>query len=390
MIRRQYDVIVVGGGPAGTMAAWEAAKGGATVLLLEKDRDLGIPVRCAEAVGRKTIDKYLEPDPRWVAHQLNHVKLVAPDGNIVEIHTDEVGYILNRRIFDQELGRRAVQAGASVLTRAYVFGLTRNGESVTGVKVKLPDRELEIGARIVIGADGVESRVGRWAGMRTWFAPKDFETCYQVLLGGLDLDPNFVCCYFGQQVAPGGYAWVFPKGRDVANVGLGVNAAMTEGISPRVWLDRFLEKNFPHAAVLACVAGGVPAAKPFKQTHGPGVLLAGDAAAHSNPLTGGGILNAMAAGKLAGEAAAECMREGDWSEKALARYTRRWEDRWGDEQRRYYRLKEAVCQLTDKIFNQAAEILNKLPQEKRTLQDVFRVTLAHNPKLLLDIARSFL
>jgi digeranylgeranylglycerophospholipid reductase len=390
VIRDQYDVIVVGGGPAGTMAAWEAAQGGALVLLLEKDRDLGLPVRCAEAVGRVSMDRFLAPDPKWVAHALSHVKLVAPNGNVAEIHTDEVGYVLNRRIFDQELGRRAAQAGASLLTRAYVNGLRKHGEQVTGVRVHLPDREVEIGARVVIGADGVESRVGRWAGLRTWFAPKDFESCYQVLLGGLEVDPNFVACYFGQQVAPGGYAWVFPKGPDVANVGIGVNSALTNGKSAKQWLELFLEKNFPKAAILACVAGGVPAAKPFKQIHGPGVLLAGDAAAHSNPLTGGGIISAMAAGKLAGSVAAVCIQKGDWSLKALSNYTRLWEERWGDEQRRYYRLKEAVCKLTDKIFNQAAEILNRLPQNERTMQSVFRVTLAHNPKLILDIARSFL
>jgi digeranylgeranylglycerophospholipid reductase len=390
VIRDQYDVIVVGGGPAGTMAAWEAAKGGISVLLLEKDRDLGLPVRCAEAVGRKSMDQFLAPDPSWVAHSLSHVKLVAPNGNIAEIRTDEVGYVLNRRLFDQELGRRAAQAGASLLTRAYVHGLRLTGEQVTGVKVRLPERELEIGARVVIGADGVESRVGRWAGLRTWFAPKDFESCFQVVLGGLDIDPDYVTCYFGRQVAPGGYAWVFPKGRDVANVGIGVNAAMNQGTSARQWLDIFLEKNFPKAAVLACVAGGVPAAKPFKQIHGPGLLLAGDAAAHSNPLTGGGIISAMAAGKLAGIVAADCIQQGDWSLPALSTYTRRWEDRWGDEQRRYYRLKEAVCKLTDKIFNDAAEILNRLPHNERTMQSVFRVTLAHNPKLIFDIARSFL
>jgi digeranylgeranylglycerophospholipid reductase len=390
MIREHYDVIVVGGGPAGTMAAREAAQNGVSVLLLEKDRDLGIPVRCAEGVGCKSLHQFIEPDPRWIAHTLRHVKLVAPNGQEAKIHTEEVGYILNRRLFDQELGRKAAQAGATLLTQAYVFGLKKRDSQVTGVKVKLSDREIDIDSRLVIGADGVESRVGRWAGMRTWFAPKDFETCYQVLLGGLDLDSDYVTCYFGQQVAPGGYAWVFPKGPDIANVGIGLNAALTNGLSAKQWLDRFVEKQFPQAAVLACVAGGVPCAKPFKQIHGPGFLLAGDAAAHSNPLTGGGIINAMSAGKLAGEIAGECQRTGDWSEKALAGYTHRWEERFGDEQRRYYRLKEAVSRLTDQVFNQAADILNRLPDDKRTLQSVIRTTLAHHPKLLLDIARSFL
>jgi digeranylgeranylglycerophospholipid reductase len=390
VILEQYDVIVVGGGPAGTMAARSAAQGGASTLLLEKDREIGLPVRCAEAVGRKSLDRFIENQGPWIAHQLNDVRLVAPNGQVVQIATDEVGYVLNRRLFDAELGRRAAVAGAQAITRAYVFGLTLAGGLVTGVKVKLPDREVAIGAKIVIGADGVESRVGRWGGLRTNFALNDLETCYQVTLSGISVNPNFVECHFGEEVAPGGYVWIFPKGGDIANVGVGVAPHLTNGISAKGFLERFLDRNFPKGSILACVAGGVPAAKPFKKIHGPGILLAGDAGAHANPLTGGGITAAMAAGDLAGSTAAECIRRGDWSEKALSVYTDRWEERWGAEQRSFYRLKEAVHSLTDKTLNEAATVLNKLPPEQRTMQSVFRVTLIHHPKLLLDIARSFL
>jgi digeranylgeranylglycerophospholipid reductase len=390
MIRDSYDVIVVGAGPAGSTAAQTAAEGGASVLLLEKDRDVGIPVRCAEAVGRKALDTFIEPDPHWVAHELNNVRFTAPDGTQVDVKTDEIGYILNRRIFDQELARRAAKAGARVVTRAYVFDLLKNGERVEGVRVKLPDGEREIRSQIVIGADGVESRVGRWAGLRTQFVLKDFETCYQVTLGGISVDATCVDCHFGNQIAPGGYAWIFPKGKDVANVGLGISADKTNGITPQEYLERFIERLFPNASVLACVAGGVPAAKPFKKIHGAGFMLAGDAAAHANPLTGGGITKAIAAGRLAGEVAAASVREGDSSEKRLAEYTRRWEKRWGDEQRRLYRIKEAVHKIDDETFNRGAHILAKMQPEKRTLHRVFATTLAHHPKILIDIAKSFL
>jgi len=389
MIRERYDVIVVGGGPAGTMAARFAAEGGVSVLLLEKDRDIGLPVRCAEAVGGKSLDRYIEPDPHWIAHQLKDVRFVAPDGTPVVVNTGEFGYVLNRRLFDQELGRRAAQAGAQILTRAYVHGLRMENGHAVGVKVKLSDRDMEIGATIVIGADGIESRVGRWAGMRTHFALKDLETCYQMTLGGVSVNPNCVDCYFGEEVAPGGYVWVFPKGEDVANVGLGVAADRTDGLNPRGWLERFVDRHFPEASVLACIAGGVPAARPFRKIHGPGVLLVGDAAAHSNPLTGGGIINAMAAGKLAGEVAANCIRSMRCSEEDLAEYTKAWDERWGDEQRSSYRIKEVVHRLTDDTLNRTAHILVKMPPEKRTLKHVFRTALVHHPKLLLDIARCF-
>ncbi len=390
MIRESYDVIVVGAGPAGSSAAKAAAEGGASVLLLEKDRDIGIPVRCAEAAGRKALDRFIEPDPHWVAHELDRVRFTAPDGTKVDVQTDEVGYILNRRIFDQELARRAALAGAQVVTRAYVCGLLKNGGRVQGVRVKLPDGEREIRARIVIGADGVESRVGRWAGVRTHFVPKDFETCYQVTLGGISVDTTCVDCHFGNQIAPGGYAWIFPKGEDVANVGLGIAADRANGITPQEYLERFIERLFPGASVLACVAGGVPAAKPLKKIHGDGFMLVGDAAAHANPLTGGGITNALAAGRLAGEVAAASLRDGDTGENRLAEYPRRWDKQWGEEHRRLYRIKEAVHKIKDNTFNKAARVLVKIPPEKRTLQRVFATTLAHHPKILIDIARSFL
>lgn len=389
MIADVYDVIVVGGGPAGSMAARYAAEGGASVLLLEKDREIGLPVRCAEAVGKKSFEKFIKPDPQWVAHQLGTICFVAPNGISFTINTDQIGYILNRRVFDQELARSAANAGAQIVTRAYVYGLENGSDRRQKVKVQFPHLSREIFAKIVIGADGVESRVGRWAGLRTNFALKDIETCYQYTLSGIKVETDYAYCYFGGFVAPGGYAWVFPKGGDLANVGLGMAANRTNERNAKNLLDRFVETHFPKASVLACVAGGVPAARPFKKIHASGVLLAGDAAAHSNPLTGGGITNAMAAGKLAGEIAANSIKQGDWSEKSLSRYTDEWEKRWGDEQRRFYRIKEVVHQLDDETLNKAAGILVNLPPEKRTLQGVFWTTLTRYPRILLDVARCF-
>jgi len=390
MIRDAYDVVVVGGGPAGTTSAKYAAAGGASVLLLEKDREIGIPVRCAEGVGKEALENYVDPDPKWISANLGKVRFTSPDGTRVDIETDSIGYILDRRIFDQELGRQAARAGAQVITRAYVNGLLTSNGTVQGVKVKFPDRQVDIKARIVIGADGVESRIGRWAGMRTHWVPKDFESCYQMTLGGIELDDQFVDCHFGNQVAPGGYAWVFPKGKDVANVGLGIAANRSNGKTAKEWLEEFVDRVFPKASVLAVVAGGVPSGKQPKKVHGKGFMIVGDAASMANPLTGGGITNAIAAGKIAGEVAAAAIRKGSWQEKDLAEFSKRWDKGWGEEQRRSYLIKEAVHKITDKTFNRAAHILSGLPQQERTLKKVFTTTLSNDPKILIEIARSFI
>ncbi|CUT00691.1 FAD dependent oxidoreductase, partial [Candidatus Kryptobacter tengchongensis] len=163
-----YDIIVVGAGPAGTTAARFSAMSGAKVLVLEKDRDVGYPVRCGEAVSHEGLVQFIEPDPKWIASTVRYFKLVAPDGTIIKPNIEGFGYILERRIFDYELAKLAVRYGAEIVTKAYVNGLIMKDGRVEGVKVLLNNSEqVEIRAKIVIGADGVESRVGRWAGLNT-------------------------------------------------------------------------------------------------------------------------------------------------------------------------------------------------------------------------------
>ena len=96
--QQKFDVIVVGGGPAGTTAARYAAQEGLSVLLLEKDRDIGIPVRCGEAIGDEGIRIFLEPQERWIKSTITRLRLVAPNGQMIDMDLKQKGYIVDRRI----------------------------------------------------------------------------------------------------------------------------------------------------------------------------------------------------------------------------------------------------------------------------------------------------
>ena len=110
MLKNSYDVVVVGGGPSGSMAAWESARGGASVCLLEKDRDIGYPVRCGEAAAKSGIKQFVEIKQSWIAEEITGAILVAPNNKHVNIDfSTETGYILNRRIFDYDLSRYAAK-----------------------------------------------------------------------------------------------------------------------------------------------------------------------------------------------------------------------------------------------------------------------------------------
>ncbi|MGB3905533.1 MAG: NAD(P)/FAD-dependent oxidoreductase, partial [Anaerolineae bacterium] len=107
------------------------------------------------------------------------------------------------------------------------------------------------------------------------------------------------------------------------------------------------------------------------------------------PLTGGGIVNAMKAGKLAAAVAIKALEAGDCSEKTLRAYEREWHRSVGKSLKRFYRIKEALLGLSDRDFNEAANLLIKLEDKDLTLIRVFMTVFKSNPKLLLLIPRAF-
>jgi len=349
-LRRRYDVVVVGAGPGGSVSAREAAKLGLSVLLLEKRQEIGSPVRCAEGIAHELLVPFIEPDPRWISAVVSKAQITVEDAATVTGQAEgRQGYILERRVFDRVLAEEAAKAGAQVMVKTAATGLLLEDDVVRGVVARGPAGVMEIECAVVIGADGVESQVGPWAGLDTALPLKDAMACAQYLLAGIEIDS--ACCYYyvGQGVAPGGYAWVFPKGEGKANVGLGVQADLAADTALN-YLTRFIEGqpllaqggvlSLSKGSPVTLVVGGVPVAPLLPRLVTNGLMLVGDAARQVDPLTGGGIANAMLAGRLAGEVAAQAIAAGDTSAEALAQYERRWVAGRGRKMARNYRLKE--------------------------------------------------
>jgi digeranylgeranylglycerophospholipid reductase len=343
-IAERYDLVVVGAGPAGSMAAWTGAELGLSVLVLEKRQEIGSPVRCAEGVSCESLAGFLEPDPAWISAQVSSAQIVAlADGRVVERWhgTGGLGLVLERRVFDRTLAERAARAGAHVLVKACVSGVLQESGRVVGVVVEWQGQRLAIAASVVVAADGVEARVGTWAGVDTRLKLKDLMVCAQYLLAGIDWDPACLGYWIDETVAPGGYAWVFPKGEGRANVGLGIQADLGKETA-LAYLNRFVEREHALEAgsPVTLVVGNVPVALPSRQLVGDGLMIVGDAARQVDPLTGGGIINAMSAGRLAGRAAAHALAAGDLSARGLAAYQEQVEQALGRPLARNYRLRD--------------------------------------------------
>lgn len=386
------DVLVVGAGPAGAVAAWHTklAAPELDVVLLERDSAVGSPVRCAEGVGDAGLREFVNPDGAdWVSRRITDVIFEAPDDTQVILSSSAIGWILDRTRFDAYLAAQAAGEGATVLVNAEATAMSRNGDGRWHVRVKQQGTEEIYRARIVIGADGVETMVGRWAGLDTRVPSRDMESCAQYVLAGIDINPNAIYLQFSDAIAPGGYAWIFPKGEDAANVGLGMVALKSDGRNARQYLDAWVARRFPTGERTGATVGGVIVHTTIKKTYADGVLVAGDAAHMINPLSGGGINNAMKAGRLAGCTAAAAIRDGDTSERRLSRYHRDWMELLGEDHLKYYRIKQALEHMDDGFLNSLARTVNKISPEKRTLGRVFSQALIKHPQLIPLAARYF-
>ena len=390
---RDLDVLVVGAGPAGAVAAWEAKRAAPEldVLLIERDRAVGAPVRCAEGVGDAGLREFAAPEGApWVARKITRVIFLAPDDTEVKVAQREVGWILDRTRFDAYLAAQAVAAGADLRVGIEATGMQRCPDGRWHVRLRGAGSEETVRARVVIGADGVEAMVGRWAGLDTRVPARDMESCAQYVLQGIDVDPDAIYIQWGERVAPGGYAWVFPKGDGTANVGLGLVALRSDGRNARAYLDEWVARRYPRGARTGYTVGGVIVHTTVQKTYADGVLLAGDTAHMINPLSGGGIVNAMKAGRLAGGTASAAIREGDTSAHRLSSYHDTWMKLLGEDHLKYYRIKQALENLSDDFFNGLAHMVNQIPLEKRTLGRIFTHALVRHPQLIPVAARFFL
>src|ERR1700704_1909561 len=387
------DVLVIGAGPAGAVAAWEAKRAAPEleVVLLERDARVGTPVRCAEGVGDAGLREFADPDGApWVARKITQIVFVAPDDTEVKVAERAIAWILDRTRFDAFLAERAVAVGAELRVSTEAAGMTCEPDGRWRVRRRGAGGDETCRARVVIGTDGVEAMVGRWAGLETRVPARDMESCAQYVLAGIDFDPDSIYLQFSDRIAPGGYAWVFPKGPGVANVGLGLVALKADGRNARQYLDDWIARRYPRGSKTGCTVGGVIVHTTIKQTYADGVLVAGDAAHMVNPLSGGGIVNAMKAGRLAGRVASVAIRAGDTRASRPSAYHAGWMQLLGDDHLKYYRLKRALEGCDDRFFNSLARTANAIPSEKRTLGRIFAHALVRHPQLIPVAARFFI
>jgi digeranylgeranylglycerophospholipid reductase len=390
VITMEYDAIIVGGGPAGSVTARFAAESGAKVIILERRSEIGIPVLCGEGISQR-IDKWgMLQGTRWIASKMDGAKIFSPNGTMVTLSKDmagnETGYVVYRDIFDKELARNATKAGSDLMLNAEVTGLIKKNGKIIGVNVKKFDEEVEIYADIIVGADGVESKIGKWAGINTTLKTNDLETCAQYTITNIDYNSDYCEFYLGKKIAPGGYIWIFPKGEETFNVGIGVLASLSDSRLPHKLLNEFI-KNHPklkNGKPIRFLAGAVPVSKPIESVKN-NLLLVGDAARHSDPITGGGLTTSLEGGKIAGETIGNSVEIQCFDKETLMSYEKKWKESFGTKLIRDYIVKEIMLDFDDKTLDMLADSLKNYKFEEFSTLSLIKALVKKHPTLLMRL-----
>ncbi|HKV83856.1 MAG TPA: NAD(P)/FAD-dependent oxidoreductase [Ktedonobacterales bacterium] len=395
---RQYDVLIVGGGPAGLSAAEVAATAGARVAVLERQKEVGYPVHTSG--GSWVSDMRALGIPSDLYFPIKRVTFLSPRKQANFTYDDAVCCVLDVRAVYQHLAGRAVTAGAEVHPNSPVERPIVEDGRVVGVVAKdHRNRAGEWRAPVVVDASGFSSTLSTRSGLHEGYRRYGYGAEYDLYAPNYDADHLYLI--MGSQVAPSGYAWAFPRGKGRVRLGVGVIRPDVDA-DAREYLDTFAQRlptlapAFAGASPIEYHTGLFPSEGVVKRFVSDGLIATGDAAGHGSTLVGEGIRFAIYSGQMAGAVAAEAAKMGDSSAAFLERYERQWRGRFGREMEISYLVNQRIAGWSDERWDESMDLLNRLTpaQAAELLRGDYSVglflgVLRRNPSLLRTGARKF-
>jgi digeranylgeranylglycerophospholipid reductase len=372
MSQNRYEVVIVGAGPAGLTAARVLGEAGATVLVIEKDRQIAERVRTSGGTWIQDMAEHGVPES--MCHPFRRVRLVTPGSEATFEHADARACVLDVRRVYRHLAARSARAGALLRTGTAVQAVTSENDRPSGVTVRRGDGRSElIRADIVVDASGYAARPSRGFGVPV--AARAYGVGYEEEMEAPAYDQEEAVFLLGRQFAPEGYAWAFPCGQGRVRVGAGVPLP-SSGPGPAE-LARRLRSSSAHLRGALAGARTVEIHRgivPFSPPSGPlvwnGLVRVGDAAGHASALAGEGIRLAMDAGSMAGLAIVGALNDGGSASARLPAYERGWRRTRARELRAAWRLHRGLLQREDAEWERLGRALRPLSADQ--LDRLFR------------------
>ena len=387
-MEEKYDIVVVGGGPAGLSAAYAAAKGGANVILFEKDEAIAHSVRTSGVTWISEMERLGIPDRFY--NPVRNYRFVSPS-NDVQISGDIAkSCVLDVRGMYQHLAFLAAGAGAQIMVKSNVINVIKEGERIAGVKAGTPRGDLVVRSKLVIDASGFSSSIARKTGVvgewKRYGVGAEYE-CYCD-----DIDSSTWTLMVGKKYSDAGYAWIFPLSKNRVRIGVGIGRPESN-TEPLEKLHEILENRPKPLDVIGKIQpielhyGFIPNEGVRHESIADGLVMVGDSAGQSNPLVLEGIRYAIEFGRLAGEVGARSLQH-EASKESLTDYEKIWKARIESKIQSALKVQTRWLGLSDEEWDKEIEILRDMTVDEFldfikaefTAGKIIKLAL-HHPKL---------
>ena len=361
-----YDLVVVGGGPAGSSAAFAAAKNGIKVALLEKENSIAETVRTSGVTWIQSIKEFGIPDDCF--NPIRNFSFCSPNNEITISDSIPRAAVLDVRKTYRWLANEAKKVGADIFVKINVNEVIKNDKGdIVGIKGSGPNGKITFHSKVVIDASGFQSTVCKAMGFVTQWKRFGAGAEYEVKVENVDAETWWLMV--GQQYSPAGYAWIFPVGNNIVRIGVGIGKPESN-VDPTQRLDELMKSKLGPIKKLGKITpiefhyGLIPNDGLSRKTVFNNLILVGDSAGQANPLVLEGIRYAIKFGRVAGKVSSDAIKAGKTDESGLYPYEENWRKEIESKIKSAGKVQDRWIGLSDEEWDKELDIIKELKAEE--------------------------
>ena len=362
----QYDVVVVGGGPAGSSAAWAAAKNGIKVALIEKEGSIAETVRTSGVTWIQNIKEFGIPENCY--NPIKNFSFCSPNNEVTISDSVPRAAVLDVRKTYRWLANEAEKEGADIFIKTSINDVIKNDNGdIVGVSGTGPKGEITFRSKIIIDASGFSSTICKAMGFATQWERFGAGAEWEVKAEHVDSETWWLMV--GQQYSPAGYAWIFPLGNDIVRIGVGVGKPESN-VDPTQRLKELMDAKVGPIKKLGKITpiefhyGLIPNDGLSRKTVFNNLILVGDSAGQANPLVLEGIRYAIKFGRVAGKVSADCIKSGNTDRDALLPYEENWRKAIESKIKSASKVQDRWIGLSDEEWDKELDIISELKSDE--------------------------